>query len=257
MQDYFLSWMILRCAAVGMIAVFPVITASATPPPPAPRVDDLVAKVVARDQNTQEQLRSMQYRETIHGEQLDAHGDVTQRQDTQMIVQPGASEPFKVISVRGDRIPADPDEAVRQAKGQETDRRKHDFSLRVLAARFNISYVGLGSSLGVPAYILSFEPKPNQPYRDQTEKVLNQLHGRLWIDPRTDVVLQTEATLVQPVTVAWIFAKITRLDFKYQMRSTASIFGPSGLQVSVEVSTPLWSVRQRQTIDLTDFTPMG
>ena len=230
---------------------------AATSPPAAPPLAELIAKVVARDQATQDQLRAMQYHEAIHGEQLDSGDRIIHQQDTRMIVQPGAREQFKVISVRGDRMPSDPDEAVRQAEGQETERRKHDFSLRLLAARFNIAYGGMGSYLGAPAYILTFEPKPNQPYRDQTEKVLNQLHGQIWVDPRTDIVLKTEATLAHPVTVAWIFAQITRLDFRYQLNSLTSLYGPSRLQVFVEVSTPIWSVRQRQTIDLTDFQPLG
>ncbi len=242
--------------AALLLASAPACAVVAPSPPLPPPPNDLVAKVVARDQATQDQLRAMQYREAIHSDQLDAQGGVTHQQDTQMIVQPGAHEPFHVLSVRGDRIPGDPDEAVRQAKGQETERRKHDFSLRILAARFQIANAGIGTCLGAPAYLLSFEPKPNQPFRDQTEKVLNQLHGRIWVDPRTNVVLRIEATLAHPVTVAWIFAKITRLDFQYEMRSLTNLYGPSHLQVFVEVATPIWSVRQRQSVDLTDFQPV-
>jgi hypothetical protein len=197
----------------------------------------------------------MQYRQDSHTEQLDAAGRVTRQQDTLIIVRPGAPQELQVVSVKGDRIPADPDEAARQAQGQETERRKHDFSLKNFVTRFTISFLGQDQFLGQPVYLLGFEPKPNQPYRDQTEKVLDQLHGRMWISQRDALILKTEATLAQPVPVAWIFARISTLDFHYELRNASSEFAPSSLQVTVEVDAPLLRIRQRQTVVISDFEP--
>ncbi len=221
----------------------------------APDLNALIARVVARDAATQKELDAMQYRQDSKTEQFDDSGHVTHQQQAQMIIRPGATQEIQVVSVKGDQIPSDPDEAVQQAHGQETERRKHNFSLKNLVTRFNISWVGRGDFMGQQADIIAFEPKPDQPFHDQTEKVLNQLHGRMWIGRRNGVVLKTEASLAQPVSVAWFFAKITKLDFDYELRSATSNFGPAWIQLAVEVDTPILNFHQRQTVDMTHFEP--
>jgi hypothetical protein len=236
--------------ACGTIFLLPRGAEAAAPTEP---VSAIIAKVIARDEATQRQLATMEYHQATHTEQLDASGHVTHQQDAQMIVRPGAAKEIEVVSVKGDRIPTDPDEAEQKAKGQEVERRKHNFSLKNLATRFNVSLVGSEIYRGRPAYILGFEPKPNQPYNDQTEKVLNQLHGRMWVSQDDDVVLKTEATLAQPVEVAWVFARIAKLDFSYELRTNNNDLGPAWLQVVVDVEAPFVSIRQRQTVDMDHF----
>jgi hypothetical protein len=222
-----------------------------------PPLATIIERAVARDDATQKALESMQYHQSAHTEQLGAHDEVTHRQDIEFLVQPGATHELVVLSVKGDNLPSDPDQAMQKARGQETERRKHNFSLKTLVGRFDISLVGTGSYLGQKAYILAFEPRPNQPYKDQTERVLNQLHGRIWISAKDYVIDKTEATLAHPVRVAWIFASIRALDFHYELRTTTNDFGPSWLQVLVEVDAPLIQFRQRQTEEMTQFEPRG
>jgi len=157
--------------------------------------------------------------------------------------------------VRGDNLPADPDEAAQQAKGKEMQRRQQTLDLKALSTRFNLSLQGTSNAQGVKAYIVAFEPKANQPYHSQTEKVLNQLHGRMWIRASDDTILRTEATLFHPVEVAWIFASITKLDFHYELPPGGSEYGPAWLETDVEVHAPLIAIRQHQRIDMTHFRP--
>jgi len=232
-------------------------TPEASPVEAVPPLATIIARVVARDDATQKMLHSMQYQQFTHTEELNANGQATKHQDLLVIVKPGATQEINVVSVKGDNLPSDPDEAAQQAKGQEIERRKHNFSLKNLVARFTISYAGTEDYMGEKAYVLAFEPKPHQPYADQTEKVLNQLHGTLLISAKDDVVLRTEATLVHPVAVAWIFARIKTLDFHYELRTTTNPFGPAWLQVFVQVEAPLLTVRQRQTVEMNQFEPRG
>jgi hypothetical protein len=226
-------------------------------PAPAPPLATIIERVVAQDEATRKALQSMQYEQTNLTQQLDAKNQVTRQEEERLIVRPGAPQEIQVVDVKGDHLPSDPDEAMQQAKGKEMERRKHDFSLRILITRFNIALAGTGNYLGQPAYILAFEPRPGQPYRDQTEKVLNQLHGQMWVSTRDYVILKTEATLVRPVSVAWIFARISTLDFHYELRSATSDFGPAWLQFAVEVDAPFIVIRQRQTVDMTHFERRG
>jgi hypothetical protein len=102
---------------------------------------------------------------------------------------------------------------------------------------------------------VAFEPKASQPYHSQIEKVLNQLHGRIWVRASDDTILRTEATLLHPVEVAWIFASIAKLDFHYELPSGGTEYGPAWLETSVEVHAPLIVIRQHQRIDMTGFRP--
>ncbi len=244
-------------ACLGLAAGLLLPPLASASPEGIPPLSVIIERAVARDDATQKALRAMQYRQSTHTEELDGKGKVTKQQELQLIVRPGAAQELQVVAVKGDNLPSNPDEAIQKAKGQEIERRKHNFSLKELVTRFNITLAGTGNYLGQKAYVVAFEPKPDQPYRDQTEKVLNQLHGQLWIRAKDDVVMKTEATLAHPVQIAWIFARISALDFHYELRSATDDFGPAWLQVTVEVDAPLINIRQRQTVDMTHFESRG
>jgi hypothetical protein len=222
---------------------------------PPPSVPALLAGVVARDAQTQRELKAMTYDEHVLTERLDTTGKVTQHQDLQIIVRPGAKNELQVVSVHGDNLPTDPDAAARQAQGKEAQRRQQTLDLKSIATRFNLTLQGTSMEMGAKAYIVAFEPKPNQPFHSQTEKVLNQLHGRIWIRASDDTILRTEATLLQPVEVAWVFASITKLDFHYELPAGGSEYGPAWLQTLVEVHAPLIRIVQRQRVDMDHFRP--
>jgi hypothetical protein len=228
----------------------PVPAGSAAPPLPA-----ILSGVIARDAQTQRELQSMEYDEHVHTERLDATGRVTQQQDLQLIVRPGGRPELQVVSVHGDNLPTDPDEAARQAKGKEVQRRQQTLDLKSIAMRFNLQLQGESNELGATAYVIAFEPKANQPYHSQTEKVLNELHGRIWVRASDDTILRTEATLLHPVEVAWFFASITKLDFHYELPPGGSEYGPAWLETSVKVTAPLITIAQRQRVEMTNFRP--
>jgi di/tripeptidase len=231
------------------------VAALAAPPPNTPSLPTILNGVIARDAQTQRDLKGMEYDEHVHTERLDAQGHVTQHQDLQLIVRPGAKPELKVVSVHGDHLPTDPDEAAREAAGKETQRRQQTFDLKEISTRFRLTLLGIDNDAGTSAYVIAFEPKPGQPYRSQTEKVLNQLHGRIWVRTSDDTILRTEATLAQPVQVAWIFASITKLDFHYELPPGGSEYGPAWLETFVEIHAPLLQVAQRQRVDMDGFRP--
>ena len=75
--------------------------------------------------------------------------------------------------------------------------------LKDIAERFTITLAGMDTCEGQATYVLAFAPKANQGYRDQTEKVLNQLQGKMWISTTDYSVLKTDASLAQPVAIVW------------------------------------------------------
>ena len=229
--------------------------AAVQPAPTPPPLASILQAVIVRDAETQQNLKSMEYHEHIQTERLDAQGKVTQQQDMQLIVRPGANPELQVVSVHGQDLPSNPDEAAAQARKQQAQQRQQSFDLKSISRRFNLTLQGRSSELGADAYVIAFEPKPNQPYRNQTEKVLNQLHGRIWVRTSDDIILRTEASLARPVQVAWVFASVTALQFHYELPPGGSRYGPAWLETFVRINAPLISIAQRQRIDMTDFRP--
>lgn len=222
----------------------------------APSLSTIIQRTVARDDANQKELKSMEYRQTLKTERLDDQGGVTQHQEVRMIIRPGAAQEVQVLSARGDNLPADPDQAAQQAQGKAAEMKKIDFSLKDMTGRFKVSLIGTDTFEGAPVYVVAFEPKPgDQPYRDQTEKVLDQLHGKMWISTKDYIVLKTDATLAAPVEIAWIFAEITDVHFHYELHNTTGGLGPAEIKTSVRVDTPLFTIRQRMTVDMGEVVP--
>ena len=222
---------------------------------PAPSLSTVLERVIERDSATQKALKTMEYHQTLQTERLDDKGRVTQEQETKAIVRPGAPNEIEVLSAKGDNLPSNPDQAALQAQGKEIQKQKFEFPLKEMVKRFNVTWAGQDKINGQAAYVLAFEPKPGQPYNNQTEKVLNQLRGRTWISSQDYSVLKTEATLAAPVEVAWIFAQVSSLTFLYELENTAGSFGPARVQTSVRVDAPFITIRQQMTVDLTQFEP--
>ncbi len=197
----------------------------------------------------------MQYDQTAAVDQLDASDKTVQHEVLHMIVTPGANPSTQIVSVTGDNIPSTPDEAGVQAKARDVEDNKRTFTLRALVDRFTLALTAEDQIAGQPTYVLAFTPKPGQPYHDETEKVVNQLQGRIWISARTFTVLRIEARLIRPVSVAWFLARIPTLDFHYGTQDTDAGFAPSQVGITLEVDALFVGFHERQTIDMMNFRP--
>jgi hypothetical protein len=222
---------------------------------PTPPLATIIRQVIARDDANQKVLQSMEYHQTLKTERLDDNGQVMKEQELGMLVRPGATPEIQVLSAKGDDLPSDPDQAALKVQGKAAQTKKINFSLKDMANRFNISLAGMDTFEGQSVYVVAFAPKPDQPYRDQTEKVLNQLQGKMWVSTKDYAVLKTEANLAEPVEIAWIFASITDLQFHYELNNTSGGMGPAWIQTSVKVDAPFFSIRQRMTVNMTQFEP--
>ncbi len=215
----------------------------------------LVEHIMAKDDANQQALKSVQYHEKLVLEQLGEGGQGHRRQEADMIIRPGGSPEVQVLSMQGDDLPSDPDEAAAHAKGQEEQRKRTNLSLRELSSRFTLKLLGRADLHGESTYLISFEPKPSQPYNNQTEHVLNHLRGKMWIRGSDATVLKTEATLAEPVEIAWVFASITQLDFRYDLLKDVDGIGPCEIKTFVKVNAPLITIRQRMLVDMDKFEP--
>jgi hypothetical protein len=235
--------------------LFPAVghAAPASPAAAMPTLQTIIDKTLARDDANQLALQSMQYDQTADVDQLDRHDKVIRHEVLKMIISPGATPSMRIVSVTGDNVPSNPDEAAAAAKGRDVESNKNTFTLRALVSRFSIALAGKDRLAGQPAYVLAFSPKPNQPYHDETEQVVNQLQGRMWISARTYSVLRTEARLAQPVSIAWFLARVSALNFHYSTQDTDAGFAPSQVQITLQVDAIFVGFHERQTIAMTNF----
>jgi len=220
---------------------------------PGPSVCEIIAKTLANDESRQQALQSMQYDQAAEIDQLDSHECVTRHEVLAMVMRPGTHPPMKITSVSGDNAPPLSDHAAVQAMADDVEENKATFTLHDLADRFNITHDSDGVIDGVPVYLLAFAPKPGQPWRDDTEKVVNQLHGYAWISKRTYNVLRTEAVLTHSVRVAWFLAKVLTLRFEYRTHDSKSGFADSQERITLEVSAPFVGYHERQVIRMSNF----
>ncbi len=114
----------------------------------------------------------MQYDQTAHLEELDSGGAVQRQETLQMIIYPGGNPAMKIVSVKGDHIPSNPDEAEAQAKGRDVEDNKQNFTLRTLVDRFNLALDGEEQLAGREAYVIAFTPQAESalPQRNREDR---------------------------------------------------------------------------------------
>lgn len=214
---------------------------------------EIIAQAVANDTARQRALQSMQYDQVATIDQLDSRERVTRHEVLTMVVSPGAHPPTRITAVAGDSPPPLSDHAAVQALADDVEGNKATFTLHDLAGRFVITREGDGVSDGTPVDVFAFAPRPGQPWRDDTEKVVDQLHGRVWISQRTHNVLRIEAALTHPVRVAWFLASVPTLRFDYRTRDGGSGFADSQERITLEVDALFVGYHERQVIRMSHF----
>ena len=126
-------------------------------------------------------------------------------------------------------------------------------NLRRLAPRFRYTLAGEERVRGRPCFVVAYAPRGGQPANTREEKVIDNLHGRYWIDRDTSEILQGEGSLASPVTVGLI-AAVTHMDFRFHSGTLpGGEAGPADFGVDLTVRAPLYFYRQRQTSRLVNW----
>jgi hypothetical protein len=223
-----------------------------------PPLATIIAGVVKKADADQLALQKMQYDQATAVEELDDNGQVVHRQQRQAIVRPGAAVEMEETSVTGDALSTDSTRKARQAAvRQNVNQGRKEFSMAKMVGRFDVTCRGRVELAGRSAYLLKFEPKPGQEYDTQIERVLDQLHGLIWVDPDNYTILQTDAHLVAPVKIGWFLATIKQLDFHYLFGGkTERDLGPARVDIVIWIDIPVWpTIHQHQALNLTNFRP--
>ena len=100
-----------------------------------------------------------------------------------------------------------------------------DFVDEKLVRRFAYEAEGLERIAGRPAYVLRFSAIAKPPSGDTSDRALNQLVGRIWVDTTEYELVKVDAHLKEPMTVlGGLVASIQQLDFMVERRRQADGF---------------------------------
>ena len=217
-------------------------------------------------------LKDWQYQQTLITHQLDSSGNATARGVWKSIVRPGDPQ---ALEYTGDRMegqlsffkpssstassspsPKSKPHAETEEKNQSETAveavRKYN-----LRDRYNWKRLPDEAVTGEDAYVISFEPKPNQNVRSREERFFSLLGGKLWVAQNDFIILKMEVALRAPCNLFWIIAQVTTFQFTYILEPSRGprLFRLSRATAKTVVSFPFYAVRQKHWLTIDKYEP--
>lgn len=176
--------------------------------------DEIVQRVVSRAQHVYQLNRQTNYayQKTSTTEELDGKGRVRSRKEKVLEFDSGIGT-LKELKVNGEVVP---DRELRKQEAQNAEDRQQisrgrasrrddnwgKYLTKELISRYTFELTGQEDIAGRPAYILSFEPKSGKlPVKDVSDRLINRLAGKVWVDTREFEVAKAEIKLTEEVTM--------------------------------------------------------
>jgi hypothetical protein len=217
-------------------------------------------------------LRDWQYYQTLTTHQFDASGAVTARGTWQSIVRPGDPRPLEYVAERmegklsffkSESSGSSPSPSAKsKAKEQTEEKNQTESAFEAvrkynLRERYNWKRLPDATVMGENAYVISFEPKPNQNTRSREERFFGLLAGKLWVSPSDFIILKMEVALQSPCQLFWILARVTTFQFTYVLEPSRGprLFRLSKATAKTVVSFPFYAVRQKHWLTIDKYEP--
>ena len=211
---------------------------------PPPSGEDLIRKIAARDKELVEHRRAFDYDVAITREKLNDDGSV-------------ASSETETVTMRGNVSPSyqtrdgDKDKPEEEAKQQS---REEPFELLKIIDHYTYTVEGEETVDGVDCWRIHFVPKPDMPYDNREEKVLNNTSGYIWASKADYSLIRNQGSLMHPVSVAWVFATLEKMSFRFDATPMPNgDYGPGKLVYSYYVDTIFFDMRERDTRKMSNY----
>jgi hypothetical protein len=176
--------------------------------------DQIVQRALTRAQSVQEWKHhtNYAYQKITVVEELDDKGRVKTSKEKLLQFESGVST-LKELKKDG-KLVALP--VKREAEAEATADRQHvtrgprtrrddnwsEYLNKELTARYTFELVGREDVAGRPAYVLTFQPKNDKlPVKQITDRLLNRLGGKVWVDTGEFEVARAEINLLDEVTM--------------------------------------------------------
>lgn len=213
----------------------------------APTADEIIHHVVTRDKELVQRRKAFDYDIAITREKLDSNRAVTSTIRDKAVIMGDRRPGYGTRSAS-----ADPEQ-----EAQKTSR-EEPFELLNIIDHYTYTLEGEEKVDGVDCYKIGFTPKPDMPYENREEKVLNNVFGHIWASKQDYSLIKNEGALMHPVSVAWIFATLREMEFHFDaMRMPNGDYGPGRLQYRYLVSIPFTQLHERDTRIMSNYRPAG
>ena len=221
-------------------------------------------------------LRDYQYYQTLTTHQFDSSGNVTARGTWQSIVRPGDPRPLEYVGERmegqlsffksesSSSSTSSGSSAAPKSKAPEKSEEKNQSESAVEAVhkynlrdRYNWKRLPDETVTGESAYVISFQPKPNQAAHSREERFFSLLAGKLWIAKSDFIILKMDVALESPCHLFWILAQVTTFKFTYVLEPSRGprLFRLSRATAKTVVSFPFYAVRQKHWLTIDKYEP--
>src|SRR2546423_2155016 len=263
-----------RClAAFALLSLLPLSAIAQEKEPTALEIFD---RTLAAFDAQQTALRDWQYYQTLTTHQLDSSGNVFARGTWQSIVRPGDPRPLEYVAERmegklsffksesSSSSPASSSPSSSKSKPPDSTQEKNQSESAVEAVRkynlrdrYNWKRLPDTTVTGESAYVIAFEPKPNQVARSREERFFSLLAGKLWVSPDDFIILKMEVALQSPCHLFWILARVTTFQFTYILEPSRGprLFRLSRATAKTVVSFPFYAIRQKHWLTTDKYEP--
>jgi hypothetical protein len=212
-----------------------------------PSADEIIQHVVAQDKLLVQRRKAFDYDIAITRDKLDPGQKVvsTEKESTTVVGGHGPGYGTREAS-------ENPNEEARKTSREEP------FELLKIIDHYNYTFEGEEVVDGVACYKIGFTPKPDMPYSNREEKVLNNVSGHIWASKQDYSLIKNEGSLMHPVSVAWIFATLKEMEFHFDaMRMPNGDYGPGHLMYRYLVDIPFMQLHERDTRSMSNYRPSG
>jgi hypothetical protein len=212
-----------------------------------PTADEIIQKLVARDKQLVERRKAFDYDIAITRDKLDDKKAVVSTIKENVVVEGDRRPGYGTRPVSGN-----PDDEAQKTSKEEP------FELLKIIDHYKYTLEGEETVDGVDCYKIAFTPKPNLPYENREEKVLNNVSGHIWASKLDYSLIKNEGYLLRPVSVAWIFATLREMEFHFDaMQMPNGDYGPGHLMYRYLVSIPFTEMHERDTRVMSKYRPAG
>ena len=216
----------------------------------------LVEKALERDRELRERRLAYEFELTARTEKMDRNNRVLKDETVTAVVRPQAEIRYEVELKPGDMVEDGSRTEKNRKQLRDSEKVMAVMDLKKLAPRFILKREKDETVRGLRCRVVSFKPKPGQPYDSREEKIINALQGRFWLHPDDASIVQSEARLPAPVAVAWVFASMRELSFRYEsMELPNGDTGPARFTLLFDLQTGPVYKRFRQTSEMRNYRP--
>lgn len=223
-------------------------------------LESILENILRCDDEMHQKMKRFEYDQYVLTRRYNSAGKEVEKKQLTMSVRPSGQTLLSVVANKSGVVNTEDESALNKTKAAQDSRKiESKFSVRCLLPRFDVWLIGEESWQNYPAYVLGFKPKAKdnqKPYTDRMEKVLAHLAGKMWVSKTDYIILRTEAELSEPVDLAWFFAKMESMSFRFEAQWVSGLgFVPRSFILDYKVRILTSVSRHYQIVTMSGHRP--